>query len=218
MTHRSARLSAGTGNRTATVLVAARKRNLGAAIRPAARAADPKLLKSRSRRIHTLLHARGVTFMSALLRPPHSLRAQRGVTLVETLVTLVSTSVGLLGVAALHLVSLRTNHDANVRLQASTLAGSVLERIRADRAGYLAGEYADVEFNGTGAPGTSARIHLATWQQEIDRQLPGGQEGAAGAIQHDERSPVVTVTIRWRDNDGVDSATPYVVLSLRTEI
>jgi type IV pilus assembly protein PilV len=156
--------------------------------------------------------------MSALSRYPRSARGQRGVTLVETLVTLVSTSVGLLGVAALHLVSLRTNHDAHLRLQASTLAASVLERIRADRAGYLAGDYADIEFNGAGAAGTPASANLAAWQREIDRQLPGGPDAAAGAVQHDDRSPVVTVTIRWRDNDRADEATPYVTLSMSTEI
>jgi type IV pilus assembly protein PilV len=154
--------------------------------------------------------------MSALSRHPPSARGQRGVTLVETLVTLVSTCVGLLGVAALHLVSLRTNHDAHLRLQASTLATSMLERIRADRGGYLAGEYADVEFNDAGAAGAGSSTNLAAWQHEIDRQLPGGRDAAAGAIRRDDR--IVTVTIRWSDNDRADGTTPYVTLSMSTEI
>jgi type IV pilus assembly protein PilV len=155
--------------------------------------------------------------MNAPSTAPRSARAQRGVTLVETLVTLVSTCVGLLGVAALHLVSLRTNHDAHLRLQASTLAASALERIRADRAGYLAGDYADVAFNGAGAAGTPAGATLTAWQEEIDRQLPGGPEAAAGAVRV-ERSGVVTVTIRWSDRDRIEGSTPYITLSMTTEI
>ena len=144
--------------------------------------------------------------------------AQRGVTLVETLVTLVSTCVGLLGVAALHLVSLRTNHEAHLRLQASTLATSILERMRADPAGRLAGEYARVAFNETGEAGTLSNDNLKAWQLEIDRQLPGGAASAAGAIERDAASGSVTITIRWRDDDREASSAPYFMLSMRTEI
>ena len=72
--------------------------------------------------------------------------------LVEVLVTLVSTSVGLLGIAALQLTTVRNAQEANARLQATTLAGSMLDRIRTNPGGFQNGEY-DVTFNHRGSGG-----------------------------------------------------------------
>src|SRR6185503_2164519 len=58
----------------------------------------------------------------------HALRArqaQTGMTLVEVLVTLVLISVGLLGVAALQLTTLKNNQESYVRSQAAMLAADI---------------------------------------------------------------------------------------------
>jgi len=123
--------------------------------------------------------------------------AQRGMTLIEVLVTLVLISVGLLGVAALQMASLRHNQEAYVRSQASVLAGDILDRIRADSIGFRAGRY-DVGFNGTGQAGTTAGRDLTAWQAEIDRLLPGGAANAAGRIERDAAN-VVTITLQWSE-------------------
>lgn len=127
---------------------------------------------------------------------------ETGMTLIEVLVTLVLISVGLLGVAALQMTSLRNNHEAYFRSQASILAADILERIRADAMGFRAGEY-DVDFNGTGAEGTTAGRDLEDWQEQIDRLLPGGEATAAGRIERDGR--IATITIRWMERPMVGS-------------
>src|SRR5262245_50380565 len=84
-----------------------------------------------------------------------SSHAQSGMTLVEVLVTLVLISVGLLGIAALQLTTLKSNKDAYVRSQASALAGDILDRMRANTAACRAGAY-DVTWDQTGTAGTTA--------------------------------------------------------------
>ena len=138
-------------------------------------------------------------------------------TLIEVLVTLVSASVGLLGIAALQLVSLKTNQEALIRVQASTLAGTILERVRANPQGFSAGDYDEVAFNSTGKSGSRAQVDLSTWQQEIDEQLPGGTVNAAGAIRRLPSSNTIIVTLRWGDRDDAQ-ASALRTLTLRTVI
>jgi type IV pilus assembly protein PilV len=143
-------------------------------------------------------------FMTQMQRPRR--RTAHGMTLVEVLVTLVLVSVGLLGVAALQLTSLKSNQEAYVRSQASALAGDILDRIRANPQAFRAGAYT-VPLNGTGAAGTTAGRDLSAWQAEINRLLPGGDANAAGAIAPvDPANPrIVTITIQWSERE--DSAT-----------
>ena len=63
------------------------------------------------------------------------IRAARGFTLLETLVSLAVLSVGLLGAAALLLDSLRTHAGALRRVEASSLVRDMADRIRANPRG-----------------------------------------------------------------------------------
>src|SRR6185295_1538044 len=68
-------------------------------------------------------------------------RRSRGFTMIEVLVSLVVLSIGLLGVAALQLTSLRSNHSSAMRSQATFLAYDIIDRMRANRAAAIAGKY-----------------------------------------------------------------------------
>src|SRR5262245_887446 len=60
-------------------------------------------------------------------------RRQRGISIVEALVALVVIAVGMLGIAGLYLTSLQSSRSAKLRAQAVQLAGSIADRIRANR-------------------------------------------------------------------------------------
>lgn len=62
-------------------------------------------------------------------------RKQSGVTLIEVLVTLLITTVGLLGLAALQLGALKATSDSAQRSQAVWLMQDLIERIRANPRG-----------------------------------------------------------------------------------
>jgi type IV pilus assembly protein PilV len=156
--------------------------------------------------------------MSSNLPAPRPARTQRGMTLIEVLVTLILISVGLLGVAALQLTSLRSNKDAYVRSQASALAGDILDRMRANQ--YKAKEYV-VALNGAGT-GTAVS-DVDAWQRAIDAALPGDDaiRGGSIAVSGDLKTgQVATITIQWGERGDFDSgvAAQTVKFVTRSEI
>ena len=138
-------------------------------------------------------------------------QAQTGMTLVEVLVTMVLISVGLLGVAALQLTSLKNNQESYVRSQAAMLAADMLDRMRSNQTGFNAGNYdmaSDASgFDQVGATGTVAAADVAAWQTMIDRLLPGSDTDAAGRIVREDR--IVTITIRWHEREEQSTSRTY---------
>jgi len=133
-----------------------------------------------------------------------SARRQRGFTLIEILITVVLISVGLLGIAALQLTTLRSNQEAYVRSQASVLSADILDRMRANATAARNGQYV-VGYNGTGDATTRAGRDLEAWQAVIDTTLPGGNDVAAGRIEQTAGTNIFTITIQWQERaTGVD--------------
>ena len=143
-------------------------------------------------------------------------QAQAGMTLIEVLVTLVLISIGLLGVAALQLTSLKNNQESYVRSQAAMLAGDILDRMRSNQTGFNAGDYDMANdatgFDQAGASGTVAANDIAAWQATINRLLPGSDGDAAGRIVRNGR--IVTITIRWAEREEQSTARTHDPASL----
>lgn len=166
-------------------------------------------------------------FLNPLSMRRHMRRmsAQQGMTLIEVLVTLLLVSVGLLGVAALQLATLKNNQEAYVRSQASVLAGDILDRIRANSNAFRADEYT-TDWNATGSGTTTpAGRDLTAWQEAINATLPGGADDAAGKIERNGN--IVTITIRWAERttqqlakgaDAEDDDVPLPTFETRSEI
>ena len=132
-----------------------------------------------------------------------SRRHARGFTLTEILVTLVIISVGLLGVAGLHSMSLRNNFDALIRSHASALADEIADRMRTNRTRALAGDYnIDVGVTRTGT--ALADADLIAWKQRLTAQLPNGDGSVALAAAP---SRLVTITIQWGERDQTNPVT-----------
>jgi type IV pilus assembly protein PilV len=66
---------------------------------------------------------------------------QRGITLIEVLVAVLIFSIGLLGVAGLLVMSVRSNHAAYLRTQVTFLAQSMADRMQANPIGVWSGDY-----------------------------------------------------------------------------
>jgi type IV pilus assembly protein PilV len=137
-------------------------------------------------------------------------RRNDGFTLTEILVTLVIISVGLLGVAGLHSVSLRNNFDALIRSHASALADEIADRMRTNRTRALAGDY-NINLGATRTGTTLADTDLVAWKARLATQLPNGDGSIALAAAP---SRLVTITIQWGERD---QANP-VSFTTRTEI
>jgi type IV pilus assembly protein PilV len=131
---------------------------------------------------------------------------QKGFTLIEVLVALIVLSVGLLGIAAMYVETLRANRDALVRTQAIALASDLADRIRSNR--LPANNYI-----GTGV-NAQAIADLTDWNAAVAEQLPGG----AGEVRF--RAGTATtpsqymIEISWNEVGQADPTT----FELRLEI
>jgi len=133
---------------------------------------------------------------------------QSGLTLVEVLVALVIFAIGLLGVAALYLDTLRGSRSALYRQQAVALAADLADRIRAtSRPGCT-----------PTPPATNCGFVVgdADWTDAVAAQLPGGtfavnQEpvGPAPPAGFD-RLQRFTITITWTE-PGQDTPSTYAL-------
>lgn len=79
-------------------------------------------------------------------------RDGRGMSLVEVLVALVVVSVGALSATSLQIVTKRSNRDASQRLEATHLASTLIERMRANNSPAGLTVYATAALYSTGTP------------------------------------------------------------------
>jgi len=132
------------------------------------------------------------------VKSPIKRKTQRGTTLVETLVALVVLSVGLLGIAALQMTSLRNNRGAHLRSQAQVLAYDIADRMRANRNVALANAYV-VALGVTPAGGTLDALDLQDWKATLAQALPSG-DGEITRVGN-----MFRIRIRWTDSIGVQT-------------
>lgn len=148
-------------------------------------------------------------------------RQQRGVGMIEVLVTLVIVSVGFLNMAALQTTAKRSNFDAVQRTTGVILAHDIVERMRANPvvlANYLTNGIGRATLSAptltctAGAQCTPQQLaarDLYQWEQSIDgvtevRLSEGTQTGGLGSPTGCITGPVAggpgiyTITIVWR--------------------
>lgn len=153
-------------------------------------------------------------------------RLSAGVSLVEVLVALVVLSVGMLGIAALYVESLRSGRSALSRSQAVVLAADMGDRIRANPAG--GANYsktvdaqgalsAGCAQGGTTCDSAAMAAHdIAIWYSAVDSRAgaPTSLPGGRGAIAVDATTTprTYTITVSWSESgDAAAGANSYVL-------
>jgi type IV pilus assembly protein PilV len=153
--------------------------------------------------------------MKRLSRSERYARRQRGFSLLEVLITILIFAIGLLGLASLQAVSVRSNQSANFRTQATALSYMIIDRMRANQDAVLRGEYlAGLEEGdcSEGPPDTPQAAHdIAAWRQQIACELPDGQ----GSISFPGGGDAV-VSITW--DDARWSLVPTPPFELKTKL
>lgn len=132
-----------------------------------------------------------------------------GFSLLEVLITVIIMSFGLLGIASLMVRGVGLNHASYLRSVASQQAYDMGDRIRANAAGAIAGNYNTITFTANqncGSCTACTTANLATydachWNKQNEKLLPMGR----GTVSRDGSNFVITIT--WDSNkDGtVDS-------------
>ncbi len=163
-------------------------------------------------------------------------KGQKGFTLIEAMIAVVVFSFGLLGVAGVMLVAVKSNHNGYMRSQANFLAHSVIEMMRRNSWAVWTGVY-DGTYSGyssidsvctSNACGCTAVANRDTqqWSNMITNTLTNGsgeisctEFGAYGGFACDEADQpylgLCTVTVTWDESneDGSDSEQSVTIVS-----
>ena len=148
----------------------------------------------------------------------HASRRQRGFSLVEVLIALVTISVGMLGIAGLFVQGMQAGRTAVLRHHAVTLAGDVADRIRANPRAGVAYEDAGVDNACVGYGNNCDEASMAAhdvllWQQQAVDSLPSGAVGVVFDIT--ATPPLYTIAVTWAEpgfpNMGYTIAIPVIV-------
>lgn len=122
---------------------------------------------------------------------------------MEVLIALLILAVGLLGVAALQTIALKTNHSAYQRTQATFLAYDMLDRMRANRNSAMAGDYNLAVATDPTATGTLAEQDINDWiNNNVSQLLPAGD----GSIDCTNLG-VCTIVVQWDESRTGGTAT-----------
>jgi type IV pilus assembly protein PilV len=132
---------------------------------------------------------------------------QRGVGLIEVLISLVVLSIGMLGIAGLQVWSLRNNQGAMERSMAVVETHSIVDAMRADRANALAGSFNSDDSSAVEAGTSFATQSLATWQANLERSLGSSAKGAVDCSISGTSAGVCTIRVVWTDGRSVGSST-----------
>ena len=149
-----------------------------------------------------------------------------GFTLIEVLVALFVLAIGLMGLAMLQTTGLRFNTNSYSRTQATYIAYDIAERMRANIAGFTAGNYdasnttaanlAISTYNSCKSSSyncnttvcdtaTLAKYDLGQWYNQQDTLLPGAKDAAnltpSWRATINRAGNLATITIYWLEQD-----------------
>ncbi|HNT38294.1 MAG TPA: type IV pilus modification protein PilV [Rubrivivax sp.] len=141
-------------------------------------------------------------------------RKQRGVGLIEVLVSVVVAGIGLLGAAALQASALRNNQGAYERTQTTILTQDIFDAMRANLAGVITGAYNSGGWVCSAPTNASlASSDVGRWIVNLQRQI---NSSACGQIACTAARDC-TVQVRWDDSRATDGDSAQT-LALRAQL
>lgn len=146
------------------------------------------------------------------------LNRQRGLTMIEVLVAMLIFAIGLLGVAGMQSLALKSTDNSNLRSLVNIHAYEIVERMRANMTAVEAGEYDSI----TAVSATPSNClpsctpaELAAWDaDEWLQNLQADVPGATGSVSY--ANGTATVTINWTERSlGTDAQAQSYTLQAR---
>lgn len=138
-------------------------------------------------------------------------QSQSGVTLLEVMIAVFISAIGVLGAAALQLNALKYTNSAVYTSQASFIAYDILDRIRASADPDSVDDY---ELDSTDSPPSGSSLQatdLTDFSTNV-QSLPGG----AGSIA--VTGSTVTVNISWSESKATGEADATGTFSITTDV
>ncbi len=159
------------------------------------------------------------------------MKNERGVTLIEVLVTMLVLAIGLLGLAGLQAQGLQSNNRAYMRSQAAILAYDMADRMRSNLTSYL-NDYANIDgtevdpgcinISPVCTPAQIAQYDGWAWSTAARAALPLAQvavcrDSDPTTTACDGAGSQMKITITWDDdrNGAVNPSDPTYTLSFQ---
>jgi type IV pilus assembly protein PilV len=138
---------------------------------------------------------------------------QQGFTLVEILVAVLVLTIGLLGLAGLQATTMRFNHSAYMRSQATNLAYDIADRMRVNRNEASLGEYDGAiedpppTCTNPVLSGDLASQDIQEWRNALACTLPSGK----GSVSRNGN--IFTITIQWDDSRDSSNLQNFIMMT-----
>lgn len=126
--------------------------------------------------------------------------AQSGMSLIEVLVAIFVLAIGMLGMAALQMASLRSNQSSYERSAAVMAAYTMIDRLRADVTAARAGSYNLALGDDCAAPAGSTfpETQLAAWLADLQTSM--GPSACGGVTCSAGAAASCVISVRWDDS------------------
>ena len=122
-------------------------------------------------------------------------RYQGGGGLIEALISLVTISIGILGMIGMQAALLAENGESRVRMQAGFFATSILGMAAANPENV--GCFIVNSTQTVACSSTDAATQAANWSTQVSDALPGSA-AVPPLVAYDNTNGQLTVTLRWR--------------------
>lgn len=158
--------------------------------------------------------------MSTLNQLRKSPGSQRGITMIEVLIALLIFAIGLLGVAGMQSLALKSTNNSNIRTLVNIHAYEIAERMRANMPGVEAGHYDSIS-SVTGAaqcsPGCTpeqlAALDGDQWLTNLEAEVPTLTSASVNYA-----GGVATIDIDWTERGyGNDAEAQSYTLRARID-
>ena len=128
---------------------------------------------------------------------------QTGVTMIEVLVAILVSVIGLFSVMKLQLTAVTNTHSSLSRSQAAIIASGMVDQLRANSTAAVAGSY---DLTLTGSVPTSGGLEVADlpqWRADLAATLPAG----TGSVNCVSATAICTLVVQWDDSRGLSGGT-----------
>lgn len=127
---------------------------------------------------------------------------QAGVSMVEVLVAIVVSAIGLFSLMTMQMNAVSNNHSAYLRGQASLMANTMIDHLRANETLALAGGY-DIGLTATPPEGSDMPTQdLTQWRDHLTNILPSG----TGSIDCSSATKICNLVVQWDDSRGTSGS------------
>ena len=123
---------------------------------------------------------------------------QAGVTMVEVLIAILVSAIGLFSAMKLQLTAVTNTHSSMFRSQAAIITSAMVDQLRANPTAAVAGRY-DITLDGL-APTSGLEVaDLKQWRTDLATTLPAG----TGSVNCVSATAICTLVAQWDDSRGL---------------